>query len=369
MTLKGRPAFIATFNLGRCVTLLALLIGSSSCSFVPLQRQGDRGDCTDVRDGVGDKELHRLRTDQGLATARVQRALQSWDGTTRYKALHVLLTRVEPQTLLSPLLTMVQDDDPRVRATSVGGLAAAVAAQATLSPQLLPLLTQARQDRDPGVRAASFNGLATVTARQKTLRPQVLPLFKQGLQDRSACVRATAAASLESLFLQTVPTRHELNRLLPDLLTMAASDASAWARSHAVMSLGPASVNAAESVAVLVTVVQQEPDARLRAVALHALRYHRAAEPAATQAILAAMSDPNAWVRQSAVSSLLKIDPNPLRHRSQAQQLSNQGLQTAIWELKRWAQNPEVKQWTKTAIPPLLETLMAEQRVRWLRER
>ncbi len=365
MTLKGRPAFIAAFNLGRCVTLLALLLGSSSCAFVPLQRHGDRGDCTDVRDGVGEKELHRLRTDPGLATARVQRGLQSGDSTTRYKALHVLLTRADPQTLLSPLLTMVQDDDPRVRATSLGGLAAAVAAQATLSPQLLPLITQARQDQDPGVRAASFNGLAAVALQQKPFRPHVLPLFKQGLQDRSACVRATAADSLQSLFWESVPTRHELKPLLPDLLTMAASDASAWARSHALMSLGPASVNAAESVAVLVTVVQQEPDAGLRAVALHALRYHRAAEPEATQAILAAMNDPNAWVRQSAVNSLLSIEPNPLRHRSQAQQLSNQGLQTAIWELKQWAKNPEVGEWSKTAIPPLLETLMAEQRARW----
>jgi hypothetical protein len=74
-------------------------------------------------------------------------------------------------------------------------------------------------------------------------------------------------------------------------------------------------------------------------------------------------------VRESAVDSLLKIDPNPLRHRSQAKQLSNQGLQTAIWALKQWVKDPEVKQWTKTAIPPLLETLMAEQRARWLQER
>jgi HEAT repeat protein len=368
MTLKGRPAFVAAFNLGRCVTLLALLLGSSSCA-VPLQRQGDRGDCTDVTDGVGDKELHRLRTDQDLATARLERGLQSWDSTTRYKALHVLLTRVEPQTLLSKLLTMVQDDDPRVREMSVGGLAAAVAAQATLSPQLLPLITQARQDRDPGVRAASFSGLAAVAERQKPLRPQVLPLFKQGLQDRSACVRATAASSLDYLFALSVPTRHELKPLLPDLLTMATSDASAWARSHAVMSLGPASVNAAESVPVLVKLVQQDPDAGLRSVAVSGLGHYRAAEPAATQAILAAMNDPDERVRQSAIHSLLNIDPNPFRHRSQAQQLSNQGLQTAIWALKRWAQDPYVNQQQKTAIPPLLETLMVEQRARWLRER
>ena len=369
MTRKGRPAFIAAFNLGRWVTLLALLLGSSSCASVPLQRQGDRGDCTDVTDGVGEKELHRLRTDEGLTTARLERGLQSWDSTTRYKALDVLLTRVEPQTRLSPLLTMVQDDDPRVRATSVDGLAMAVAAQATLSPQLLPLITQARQDRDPGVRAASFSGLATVTARQKTLRPQVLPLFQQGLQDRSACVRATAASSLEYLFALSIPTRHELNRLLPDLLTMATSDASAWARSHAVMSLGPASVNAAESVPVLVKLVQQEPDAGLRSVAVSGLGHYQAAEPAATQAILAAMNDPDERVRTAAVYSLLNIDPNPFKHRSQAQQLSNQGLQTAIWALKRWAQDPYVNQQKKTAIPPLLETLMVEQRARWLRER
>jgi HEAT repeat protein len=171
----------------------------------------------------------------------------------------VLLTRVEPQTILSTLLTMVQDDDPRVRATSLGRLATAVAVQATLSPQLLPLITQARQDRDPGVRAASFSRLTQVVARQKTFRPQVLPLFKQGLQDRSACVRATAASSLEYLFALSVPTRHELKPLLPDLLVMDTSDASAWARSHALMSLGPASINAAESVAVLVTVVQRSP--------------------------------------------------------------------------------------------------------------
>lgn len=363
MMLKGRPAFVAAFNFGRCVTLLALLLGSSSCS-VPLQRQGDRGDCTDVRDGVGEKELHRLRTDQGLATARVQRALQSWDGTTRYKALYVLLTRVEPQTLLSTLLTMVQDDDPRVRATSLGGLAKAVAAQATLSPQLLSLITQARQDQDPGVRAASFSGLAQVAQQQKTLRTHVLPLFTQGLQDRSACVRARSASSLASLFWESVPTRHELKPLLPDLLVMATSDASAWARSHALMSLGPASVTAEESVAVLVTVMQQESDARLRAVAVRGLGHHRAAEPEATQAILAAMSDPDAWVRQSAVYSLLRIEPNPLRHRRHAQQLSSQGLQTAIWALKESAKDPDVKQWTKTAIPPILKTLMAEQRAR-----
>ncbi|MEP1062804.1 HEAT repeat domain-containing protein [Stenomitos frigidus AS-A4] len=322
-----------------------------------------------MTDGVGEKELHRLRTDEGLATARLQRGLQSWDSTTRYKALDVLLTRVEPQTLLSPLLTMVQDDDPRVRATSVDGLAMAMAAQATLSPQLLPLITQARQDRDPGVRAASFSGLATVTARQKPFRPQVLPLFQQGLQDRSACVRATAASSLEYLFALSVPTRHELNRLLPDLLVMATSDASAWARSHAVMSLGPASVNAAESVPVLVKLVQQEPDAGLRSVAVSGLGHYRAAEPAATQAILAAMNDPDERVRTAAVYSLLNVAPNPFRHRSQAQQLSNQGLQTAIWELKESAKDPYVNQQKKTAIPPILETLMAEQRARWLQER
>jgi hypothetical protein len=97
---------------------------------------------------------------------------------------------------------------------------------------------------------------------------------------------------------------------------------------------------------------------------VHALG-HRAAKPEAIQAILAAMNDPDERVRTAAVYSLLNIEPNPFRHRSQAQQLSNQGLQTAIWALKRWAQDPDVSQQKKTAIPPLLETLMAEQRARW----
>jgi HEAT repeat protein len=125
-------------------------------------------------------------------------ALKSWDGTTRYKALWVLISKAEPHTILTTLMTMVQDEDPRVRETSIEGLAMAATSQETLISQILPILTQAMQDKDPGVRVASVEGLTQITRHQKLI-PQVFPLLTNGLKDRSACVRARSAEFLGTL--------------------------------------------------------------------------------------------------------------------------------------------------------------------------
>src|SRR4028119_954185 len=152
MAIKWRSEFVSAFNIFRCLILLSLLLFNSSCSFGSLERKGDRGDCSDISDGVSDKESYFLVLEEDRNVNELKAALKSWDGTTRYKALWVLIARAEPHTILTTLMTMVQDEDPRVRETSIEGLVTAAISQKILISKILPILTQSMQDKDPGVR-------------------------------------------------------------------------------------------------------------------------------------------------------------------------------------------------------------------------
>ncbi|MBD2102509.1 HEAT repeat domain-containing protein [Leptolyngbya sp. FACHB-261] len=359
MVIKWLYGFVSASNLLRCLVLLSLLLFSSSCLFESIERKGDRGDCSDVTNGISEQDLYSLGSEE-VNIDNLKASLKSWNSATRYQALWVLIFKTEPHTILTTLMTAVQDEDPRVRETSIKGLATAAESQATLIPQIFPILTQAMRDRDPGVRVAGFSGLTTVALHQKTLIPRVLPLFTNGLKDRSACVRASSASFLESLIRESGPYKSELELVIPDLIVMASRDSSAWARRHALDGLGSANVASEEIVPILITVLKSDPDATLRNVSATALG-QKVAEPEATKALIEAISDQDARVRTSAVYSLLKIEPNPLINQSNLEKLSDQGLKTAIWALERWSKGPDVENWKKTAIPPILNALIAER--------
>jgi len=362
MAIKWRSEFVSGFNLFRCLILLSLLLFNSSCSLGSIERKGDRGDCSDISDGVSDKELHYLKLEDERNVDDLKTSLKSWDGTTRYKALWLLISKVEPHTILTALMTMVQDEDPRVRETSIEGLAMAATSQETLISQILPILSQAMQDKDPGVRVASAGGLTQITRHQKLI-PQVFPLLKNGLKDRSACVRARSAEFLRSLISESKAYTNEVKLVIPDLIVVATRDSSAWARSHALFALGEANVASEEIVPLLVRVLKHDPDAGRRSVAAAALS-NKATEPESTKALIEAISDPDARVRMVAVHNVLRIEPNSLINQSNLKKLSDQGLKTAIWMLERPTEEGDGVDGAKNYIPSILKALIAERNSR-----
>jgi len=361
MAIKWRSEFVSAFNIFRCLILLSLLLFNSSCSFGSLERKGDRGDCSDISDGVSDKESYFLVLEEDRNVNELKAALKSWDGTTRYKALWVLIARLEPDTILTTLMTMVQDEDPRVRGTSIEGLAMAAKSQETLISQILPILTQAMQDKDPGVRVASVEGLTQITRHQKLI-PQVFPLLTNGLKDRSACVRARSAEFLGTLIGQSKSYTNELKLVIPDLIVVASRDSSAWARSNALSSLGEANVASEEIVPVLVRFLKHDPDVGMRTVA--AIGLSNNATPESTKALIEAISDPDARVRMVAVHNVLRIEPNSLINQSNLKKLSDQGLKTAIWMLERPTEEEGWVDGAKNYIPSILKALIAERNSR-----
>jgi HEAT repeat protein len=362
MAIKWRAELVSAFNIFRCLILLSLLLFNSSCSFGSIERKGDRGDCSDISDGIPDDELHFLRLKDERNVDALKAALKSWDGTTRYKALWVLISKVKPHTILTTLMTMVQDEDPRVRETSIDGLAKAATSQETLISQILPILIQAMQDKDPGVRVASFGGLTQITRHQKLI-PQVFPLLKNGLKDRSACVRAKSALFLSLLIGESKAYTNEVKLVIPDLIVVASRDSSAWARSHALFGLGEANVASEEIVPVLVRVLKHDPDAGMRSVAASALS-NKATEPESTKALIEAISDPDARVRTAAVYGVLRIEPNSLINKSNLKKLSDQGLKTAIWMLESRTEEQGWVDGAKNYIPSILKALIAERNSR-----
>jgi HEAT repeat protein len=361
MAIKWRSEFVSAFNIFRCLILLSLLLFNSSCSFGSLQRKGDRGDCSDISDGVSDKESYFLVLEEDRNVNELKAALKSWDGTTRYKALWVLIARAEPHTILATLMTMVQDEDPRVRETSIEGLAMAATSQETLISQILPILTQAMQDKDPGVRVASVRGLTEITRHQKLI-PQVFPLLKNGLKDRSACVRARSAGFFEFLIRGSNAYTNELKLVIPDLIVVASRDSSAWARQNALSSLGEANVASEEIVPVLVRFLKQDPDAGMRSVAAFGLSNN--ATPESTKLLIEAISDPDDRVRTAAVQGVLRIEPNSLINQSNLKKLSDQGLKTAIWMLENRREEQGWRDGAKNYIPSILKALIAERNSR-----
>ena len=364
MAIKWLSEFVSVFNLFRFLILLSLLLFSSSCSSESLQRKGDRGDCSDISDGIPADEFHFLRLEDERNVDELKASLKSWDGTTRYKALWVLISKAKPHTILTTLMTMVQDEDPRVRETSIEGLAMAATSQETLISQILPILTQSMQDKDPGVRVASADGLTQITLRQKTLIPQVFPLLKNGLKDRSACVRAKSAWLLfEFLIGESKAYTNELKLVIPDLIVVASRDSSAWARSNALLALGEANVASEEIVPVLLKVLKHDPDAGMRSVAASALS-NKATEPESTKALIEAISDPDERVRTAAVAGVLRIKPNSLINQSNLKKLSDQGLKTAIWMLENRKEEQGWRDGAKNYIPSILKALIAERNSR-----
>jgi HEAT repeat protein len=361
MALKWRAEFVSAFNLFRCLILLSLLLFNSSCSFGSIERKGDRGDCSDIRDGVSDKEFHFLKLEDERNVDDLKASLKSWDGTTRYKALWLLIARVEPHTILTTLMTMVQDEDPRVRETSIKGLAMAATSQETLISQILPILTQAMQDKDPGVRVASAGGLTQITRHQKLI-PQVFHLLKNGLKDRSACVRARSADFLGSLIRKSNAYTKELKLVIPDLIVMASRDSSAWVRWNALSSLGEANVASEEIVPVLVRFLKHDPNVGMRIRAAFGLSKN--ATPESTKALIEAISDPEDRVRTEAVDGVLQIEPNSLINQSNLKKLSDQGLRTAIWMLERRTEERGWVDGAKNYIPSILKALIAERNSR-----
>jgi len=361
MAIKWRSEFVSVFNLFRCLILLSLLLFNSSCSFGSIERKGDRGDCSDISDGVSDKELHFLRLEDERNVDELKASLKSWDGTTRYKALWLLISKVEPHTILTALLTIVQDEDPRVRETSIEGLAMAATSQETLISQILPILTQAMQDKDPGVRVASAGGLTQITRHQKLI-PQVFPLLKNGLKDRSACVRARSADFLGSLIRKSNAYTKELKLVIPDLIVVASRDSSAWARWNALSSLGEAKVASEEIVPVLVRFLKHDPDVGMRRMAAFGLSKN--ATPESTKALIEAISDPEDRVRTEAVDGVLQIEPNSLINQSNLKKLSDQGLKTAIWMLESRREEQGWMDGAKNYIPSILKALIAERNSR-----
>jgi HEAT repeat protein len=362
MAIKWRSEFVSGFNLFRCLILLSLLLFNSSCSFGSIERKGDRGDCSDVRYGVSDKELHFLNLEDERNVDDLKASLKSWDGTTRYKALWLLISKAEPPTILTTLMTMVQDEDPRVRETSIDGLARAATSQKILISQILPILTQSMQDKDPGVRVASAGGLTQITLRQKTLIPQVFPLLKNGLKDRSACVRARSADFLGSLIRGSNAYTNELKLVIPDLIVVASRDSSAWTRQNALLSLGEANVASEEIVPVLVRFLKHDPDVGMRRVAAFGLSNN--ATPESTKALIEAISDPEDRVRTVAVEGVLRIEPNSLINQSNLKKLSDQGLKTAIWMLENRKEEQGWRDGAKNYIPSILKALIAERNSR-----
>jgi len=363
MAIKWRSEFVFVFNLFRCFILLSLLLFNSSCSFGSLQRKGDRGDCSDISDGIPDDEFHFLRLEDERNVDDLKASLKSWDGTTRYKSLWVLIAKVKPHTILTTLMTMVQDEDPRVRETSIEALAMAATSQETLISQILPILTQAMQDKDPGVRLASVRGLTRITRHQKLI-PQVFSLLKNGLKDRSACVRAKSAWLLfEFLIGESKAYTNELKLVIPDLIVVASRDSSAWARSNALLALGEANVASEEIVPLLVRVLKHDPDAGMRRVAAQALS-NKATEPESTKALIEAISDPEALVRTVAVAGVLRIEPNSLINQSNLKKLSDQGLKTAIWMVESRTEEQGWVDGAKNYIPSILKALIAERNSR-----
>jgi|SRR6476661_703341 len=362
MVIKWRSEFVSAFNIFRCLILLSLVLFNSSCSFGSIERKGDRGDCSDISDGVPDDDLHYLKFEDKRNVDDLKAALKSWDGTTRYKALWVLISKAEPHTILTALMTMVQDEDPRVRETSIEGLVTAAISQKILISKILPILTQAMQDKDPGVRVASAGGLTQITLGQKTLIPQVFPLLKNGLKDRSACVRARSAGFFEFLIRESNAYTKELKLVIPDLIVVASRDSSAWARSNALSSLGQANVASEEIVPLLVRFLKQDPDARMRSVAAFGLSNN--ATPESTKALIEAISDPDERVRTEAVQGVLRIEPNSLINQSNLKKLSDQGLKTAIWMLENRKEEQGWRDGAKNYIPSILKALIAERNSR-----
>jgi HEAT repeat protein len=362
MAIKWRSEFVSAFNIFRCLILLSLLLFNSSCSFGSIERKGDRGDCSDISDGVSDKKFHYLKLEDERNVDDLKASLKSWDGTTRYKALWLLISKVEPHTILTALMTMLQDEDPRVRETSIEGLAMAATSQKILISQILPILTQSMQDKDPGVRVASAGGLTQITLRQKTLIPQVFPLLKNGLKDRSACVRASSAGFFEFLIRGSNAYTKELKLVIPDLIVMASRDSSAWARWNALSSLGEANVASEEIVPVLIRFLKHDPDVGMRRIAAFGLSKN--ATPESTKALIEAISDPEDRVRTEAVVGVLHIEPNSLINQSNLKKLSDQGLKTAIWMLENRKEEQGWLDGAKNYIPSILKALIAERNSR-----
>ncbi|MGD1854370.1 MAG: HEAT repeat domain-containing protein [Leptolyngbyaceae cyanobacterium] len=351
-------------KLGRYFILSSMLFLSSSCSLFSLERIGDRGDCKDVSNGMSQYDVHVLRGERDdIDIEKLLTSLASWNSTTRYKSLLILISNTDPTTLLPNLRIALQDKDPRVRATSIEGLATAAASQETLLPEVLPILTQGTQDEDPGIRLSSFDGLTEVVVSHQTLSPQLVPLIAHGLKDSSACVRAKTVFSADWLISVLDSSNAEIKAMILDLITVASSDSSVWARRHALGALSDIDVASEEIIPTIVNVLKHHPDSTVRSAAAYALMA-KEANPASTEALLAAINDENAPVRSMAAAALFAQQPTLLISQDALSTLSDTRLGTAIWYVKRRLDDLDVTDESKADVQTVFNVLAAEHNSR-----
>jgi HEAT repeat protein len=199
------------------------------------------------------------------------------------------------------LLKALQDEDCSVRRRA----AEALAHGGRSADRAVPPLLEALRDEDLVVRRQALRALQACSQHDWYMVSalQAIPAMIRALRAEDMIVRRYAASSLGHFGPLAFPA-------VPALL-QASGDEDSQLRSSALWALGRIRFPSGEVTAVILTAVDDpEPAVRLEAVwALEGVR--RADMPAARHALIRAMGDENADVRQAAVDIVSNLGQAP----------------------------------------------------------
>jgi HEAT repeat protein len=264
---------------------------------------------SELRTALGHGPAHCLAQFGARSLPVMLAGLQSSDRPERLLALSILAEREAPRSgsrpmdsrLVTPLLKLLSDENPRIRAKACEAVAV------NWDPVFAPGVTDLLRDSDEDVREAAFDCLRP---READLATQ-LPVFRKMVEEDGPA--APKAMMLLSARQDVVFTKEQLVRLL--------SSTNQPVVSMAVVRLREQNVEPIDLAPVLTNSL---PLARFMGIAALA----RMGDKAAIDHIVAMLRDPNEAIRWMVRSNLRRLTGQKL------------GADPAAWE-KWWAENKE----------------------------